>query len=453
MSINSRRDSLRKSSISINTIRNSFNSFSKGISGARQKSQEILKQTREQNLFKSTLIRKDGEFFAKRRENVRRKDREDELESSSITGTTRKQGNLIQRSTRGFLGRILDFLGVVLLGWALINLPMILNKIQGLFKLIKRVVGVLSGFLDGLGTFFKAISAPIVNLLNTFSRMDFGGQRKKVQEATEKTNSSLSKLDKDFRLSISDFVNDENISQAGAYADQIEKNNRKETQNKKVETALAPEPGDREANERQQVAAEQENIIVETQTPDVEPRADGGDVEKGKPYTVGERGLELFVPEQSGTIIPNDELIAQNDEEDESELEGVKGVFGDSEKLISNLDPGNVSPAPVSEPPPLSSIDTSDLVAGKPEKTNIRQNNFKRDENKSIGIIPVRRKEMKIPSTKKKKNVIMIVEKPINQGQPSVMNGGQKSSFPMIIKQSSDKMLLDLQSVSSLKYT
>ena len=70
-----------------------------------------------------------------------------------------------------------------------------------------------------------------------------------------------------------------------------------------------------------------------------------------------------------------------------------------------------------------------------------------------MGIIPVRRKEMKIPSTKKKKNVIMIVEKPINQGQPSVMNGGQKSSFAMIIKQSSDKMLLDLQSVSSLKYT
>ena len=451
MSISSRRNSLRKTSISINSIRSTFASFSKGISGARQKSQEIVKQTREQNLFKSKLIKKDGEFFAKRRENVRRKDREDELESSSITGTTRKQGNLIQRSTRGFLGRILDFFGVVLLGWALINLPTILNKIQGLFKLIKRVVGVLSGFLDGLGEFFKAISAPIVNLLNTFSRMDFGGQRKKVQEATEKTNTSLSKLDKDFRLAISDFVNDENISQAGAYADQIEKNNRRGTQNKKVETALAPQPGDREANERQQVDTQQENIKVETQTPDIQPRAEGGDVEKGKPYTVGEKGLELFVPDQSGTIIPNDELIAQNDEEDESELEGVKGIFNDSEKLISTLDPGNVSPAPVSEPPP-STFETSDLTP-IPEKNRANLITTSKSKDTDMSVVPVKRKEFKIAGRKKKKSVIMIVEKPVGQGQPVVTGGDQKSSSKTVVNRSSDKMLLELQSVSSLKYT
>ena len=78
MSISSRRNSLRKSSISINSIRNTFTSFSKGINNAKQSSDDILKQTRETNLFKSKLIRKDSEFFVKRRENVRRKNREDE---------------------------------------------------------------------------------------------------------------------------------------------------------------------------------------------------------------------------------------------------------------------------------------------------------------------------------------------------------------------------------------
>ena len=73
MSISSRRNSLRKSSISINSIRNTFTSFSKGITNAKQSSDDILKQTRETNLFKSKLIRKDGEFFAKRRENVNQK--------------------------------------------------------------------------------------------------------------------------------------------------------------------------------------------------------------------------------------------------------------------------------------------------------------------------------------------------------------------------------------------
>lgn len=40
----------------------------------------------------------------------------------------------------------------------------------------------------------------------------------------------------------------------------------------------------------------------------VEPRADGGPVTPGKPYVVGERGPELIVPQQAGTVIPNDAL-------------------------------------------------------------------------------------------------------------------------------------------------
>lgn len=40
----------------------------------------------------------------------------------------------------------------------------------------------------------------------------------------------------------------------------------------------------------------------------MEKRATGGPVTKGVPYRVGERGEEEFVPNQSGTIIPNDKL-------------------------------------------------------------------------------------------------------------------------------------------------
>lgn len=39
-------------------------------------------------------------------------------------------------------------------------------------------------------------------------------------------------------------------------------------------------------------------------------RASGGTVSAGSPYMVGERGPELFVPSQSGTIVPNNNLAA-----------------------------------------------------------------------------------------------------------------------------------------------
>ena len=38
------------------------------------------------------------------------------------------------------------------------------------------------------------------------------------------------------------------------------------------------------------------------------PKALGGQVQANKPYMVGERGAELFVPHSSGTIIPNNKL-------------------------------------------------------------------------------------------------------------------------------------------------
>ena len=42
------------------------------------------------------------------------------------------------------------------------------------------------------------------------------------------------------------------------------------------------------------------------------PKKEGGRVEAGKPYIVGEIGKELFVPDASGDIIPNEDLPSTN---------------------------------------------------------------------------------------------------------------------------------------------
>ena len=39
-------------------------------------------------------------------------------------------------------------------------------------------------------------------------------------------------------------------------------------------------------------------------------REKGGQVSQGKPFIVGEKGAELFVPNQSGNIVPNNKLMA-----------------------------------------------------------------------------------------------------------------------------------------------
>ena len=73
----------------------------------------------------------------------------------------------------------------------------------------------------------------------------------------------------------------------------------------------------------------------------VSPFAEGGSVRGGMPITVGERGRELFVPNTSGTIVPNHELansgmnitfnIQAND------VRGIKELLIDNRATIINL--------------------------------------------------------------------------------------------------------------------
>ena len=50
--------------------------------------------------------------------------------------------------------------------------------------------------------------------------------------------------------------------------------------------------------------------LFQTQTP--KPKQEGGRVEAGRPYIVGEVGKELFVPDASGKIVPNEDLPSSN---------------------------------------------------------------------------------------------------------------------------------------------
>ena len=198
MSIKKRRDSLLKSSLSINKIRDSAVNFTKGLMRSRQTASEIVNKTNENNKFKRTLIGNDNAFFTRRRENARRRQREDELEASTVQGSTKRQGNVVSRSTKGFLGRILDFFGIILIGWFVNTLPQIIKSIQGLIKRIQGVITVLTNYMDSIGDFLVGIGQGISGSIQTLtSGVDLGLLKKTNDESLESANNNLNKVRKD----------------------------------------------------------------------------------------------------------------------------------------------------------------------------------------------------------------------------------------------------------------
>ena len=227
-----RRNSLLRSSISINSIKDSASEFSKGLARTNILASGIIETTRKRNLAISRSTAKDNEYFRKRRENIRRKNREDELESSTVSGVTKKEGNILQRSTKGFLGRILDFFGIILIGWFVNTLPKILDALGKLANLVKSFVGLLSGFVEGVKEFFTGMSLGIKQAMDALPKFDFINFKNQSEKDLKSTEDAMVKLRTEFEegtMNFSKGVNDtiftKDVNKDGdlMYGDDIEK--------------------------------------------------------------------------------------------------------------------------------------------------------------------------------------------------------------------------------------
>ena len=455
MSISNQRNSLRRSSISINIIRDSISGLSKGIRNLRQNANQILLTTQNNNNFKRTLTRKDNDFFNRRRENVLRKEREDELESASVTGVTRKQGNLFQQSTRGFFGRILDFLGVLLIGWALQNLPKLIAAFEKLFKLISTVVEVMGGFIKTITGFLTGIATGIGNLFGVLNRFDFAETGNKLKELIDKGAAGLFKLNKGFIEGIQSILGDTTIKKAafggavsgGANDDQISSDDFGFEDNEKQ--GETDGDGDVEINVEQ-----------------IEGRQDGGDVEEDVPVVVGEKGREIFVPETDGTIIPNqetEELIAgvnsSPDDEEVVETMSKEDSLKETDKFVNDEFKGGVEKllgsAKKTEVSKEEIIPKEELEKNITDAEKLFNKGGKNQVQEDIDekVKPTKKEVPNLkPGRNKNRRKVVVIEKTISSNSPSssstnkpVISGGSGNS--------STSTLLSFQSVSSLKYT
>ncbi len=211
MSIKQRRNSVLRSSLSIKTIQDTAVTFSEGLQKSQNIATDIAKQTNQTNRFKSTLIRKDGEFFRRRREAVRRKDREDELEASSTGGLLKKQGNIIADSTRGFLGRIIDFFAIILGGFFLNTLPAILKKFDILIKIIGKTVQVLRFFTDGIAEILVSLQEGIFAAYGRIRNVEYDSDKREISEKLDSIEGKIKEIEQDTFTATKAFEDPRNI--------------------------------------------------------------------------------------------------------------------------------------------------------------------------------------------------------------------------------------------------
>ena len=188
------RNSLLRSSINIRSIRNSVGNFTEGFTGALETSSDIVEQTAEQNKFKEKLLFTDAAIFRKRQEAVRRKDREDEIEASTIGGAIKRTGTVAASSTRGILGRILDFVGIVFIGWMVGFLPKLIKGISTFMSNTGKLLSALKGFVVGTRDTLEDSNNQLSQVKQTIDDVNLAEDEKEIKKEFDETDSAYLKL-------------------------------------------------------------------------------------------------------------------------------------------------------------------------------------------------------------------------------------------------------------------
>ena len=459
MSISARRNSLLKSSISIKSIGDTASSFFKGFRLARKNANEIVENTRESNKFKSTLIRQDNIFFRRRQENIRRKDREDELEASSVQGAPKTQGAILAKSSRGFLGRILNFIGILLIGWAIENLPKILNGIQSLIRNITKVGGILGFFVDGVKNILGGIGTLIGETISKITGFDFLAGKKEVEDGLESAQTNVLKAQNELAESANLFSDPENFglpeppgfdvpSETTVNAqkdetgttDPLEKD-QLETSEKEIDTSIEGISNNLSVGEGEEV--------VEEDNQDENTSEDN--LIEGVATEVGQLNAKDPIGKDSGSSSSDTSAVSGEALQDPRDLLRKK-----QEESIKSKRRRRRGSSFLGTPDSVNNINqrvASNKLDTDPYRGEVVASIEITDEMKAAALNPVK-KDVNVQGQRKSKNTIVIVEKPVEIASSSAsgMTSGAKSN---IVTQgvNEEKMLLKMQSTSTLKYT
>ena len=308
---------LVQSTSSLNNISRSFNGLAAGITRSSFLARSIAKTVKTDNIGKKKLLTSDATYFRRRRESFLRRRREDQLEASTVNGASKARGKAITNTGKGVLGRILNFLGIVLIGFVVQRLPQILKAITAIIKRITQVIQIFKGFINGIIGVFDSMSSRLDQVIGMLRFWDFDKQKDEAEDAFQNVTDKLNNLNTSFIRGVNRYQDDKNLDEE---IERIED----ESQQKERFFGGTDDPGAKnqwwdfldmfpnknktegegnEDGEKDDIKEEVKNEVLEY--------FDGGEIKAGQTAIVGEckdgksKYSELFVPKLDGFILPN----------------------------------------------------------------------------------------------------------------------------------------------------
>ena len=190
---------MRITAINLSNINKAVTGVTETVRKSKLLIDDISEKIGKTNERIKTKISDSAKLFQRRQQAIRRKVREDLIEASGLGGAMRRTNKIISTSTRGFLGRILDFVGTILVGWAIVNIPKIVKLAENLIKRLNNFFKVITGFTNGLTEFFTKFNAELSLIMSKLGEID-------LQVISDKITNIVTRLQQSFKRMESGFI-------------------------------------------------------------------------------------------------------------------------------------------------------------------------------------------------------------------------------------------------------
>ena len=183
---------MRLAAINLDNVNKAVSGFNEAMKNANVLAINIGKKIRDSNLRLRKRISESNKNAQRKLQASRRKQREELIEALGIGGAMRRTGRVIKNTAKGFLGRILEFLSVTLIGWAIMNIPKILKGAQDLIKRLKKFLKVAKTFSDNIVNFLGDFGRELSEISTELIQFDFEALKDRI-------NGIMVKIQNDFR--------------------------------------------------------------------------------------------------------------------------------------------------------------------------------------------------------------------------------------------------------------
>ena len=186
-----------QSSLNLKTIRRSVGGLTGAVKRAQISAADIANNIDGRNKEKQASIAMTRTLFQRRREALKKKQKEEIFEAQGVKGSFRRLGKIASDSTKGFLGRIMDFVGTVLIGWAVVNLPKIVKLAENLMLRMKKYFDILNDFGKSVMDFLNGLGKGLTDIWTAIVSYDFRPIKESIENQLAKISKSMKDIERD----------------------------------------------------------------------------------------------------------------------------------------------------------------------------------------------------------------------------------------------------------------